>query len=438
MLAGCFFASAPAESSLHPYPITHHKETLMTPNLQSTELCRVRAITAFTVLPRDTAQWYGILAEAKAQCDTLAAACQAQGYTVQSVRIVSNPFGEYLDTGSLHAAAQGLAEIRRILNELNQNGLRIRFAVGEARTDAEIALLPGLIAEYGDLCNACVNVPIDENGFLDNDLIRKSVAVVQEIARITPRGEGNFNFTVNFNCASYIPYFPAGYHRGERGNAIVFGLETPDLLAAALRGLEKQPAPHAAQMQAAFATMKNALQYHIDRVQGIIADTPLAKGWTYIGMDTSAAPSKNCTSMAELYRLLGVPYFGASGTVEASALLTRVFKAQENVQLQGFSGLMLAVTEDEGLAAATRAAQFDIRALLTYSSVCGIGLDTVPIPGDTDAEKIAAIMRDTGTMAFRLNKPLTVRLFPVPGLGAGDITPFESDDLCNCAVLAVP
>lgn len=438
MLAGCFFASAPAESSLHPYPITHHKETLMTPNLQSTELCRVRAITAFTVLPRDTAQWHGILAEAKAQCDTLAAACQAQGYTVQSIRIVSNPFGEYLDTGSLHAAAQGLAEIRRILNELNQNGLRIRFAVGEARTDAEIALLPGLIAEYGDLCNACVNVPIDENGFLDNDLIRKSVAVVQEIARITPRGEGNFNFTVNFNCASYIPYFPAGYHRGERGNAIVFGLETPDLLAAALRGLEKQPAPHAAQMQAAFTAMKNALQYHIDRVQSIIADTPLAKGWTYIGMDTSAAPSKNCTSMAELYRLLGVPYFGASGTVEASALLTRVFKAQENVQLQGFSGLMLAVTEDEGLAAATRAAQFDIRALLTYSSVCGIGLDTVPIPGDTDAEKIAAIMRDTGTMAFRLNKPLTVRLFPVPGLGAGDITPFESDDLCNCAVLAVP
>lgn len=359
----------------------------MTPNLQSTELCRVRAITAFTVLPRDTAQWHGILAEAKAQCDTLAAACQAQGYTVQSVRIVSNPFGEYLDTGSLHAAAHGLAEIRRILNELNQNGLRIRFAVGEARTDAEIALLPGLIAEYGDLCNACVNVPIDENGFLDNDLIRKSVAVVQEIARITPRGEGNFNFTVNFNCASYIPYFPAGYHRGERGNAIVFGLETPDLLAAALRGLEKQPAPHAAQMQAAFAAMKNALQYHIDRVQSIIAATPLAKGWTYIGMDTSAAPSKNCTSMAELYRLLGVPYFGASGTVEASALLTRVFKAQENVQLQGFSGLMLAVTEDEGLAAATRAAQFDIRTLLTYSSVCGIGLDTVPIPGDTDAEK---------------------------------------------------
>ena len=66
-------------------------------------------------------------------------------------------------------------------------------------------------------------------------------------------------------------------------------------------------------------------------------------------------------------QLLGVPYFGASGTVEASALPTRVFKFQENMQLQGFSGLMLVITEDEGLAA-THAAQFDIRALLTYTA----------------------------------------------------------------------
>ena len=81
---------------------------------------------------------------------------------------------------------------------------------------------------------------------------------------------------------------------------------------------------------------------------------------------------------------------------------------------------------------------YDIRSLLTYSAVCGIGLDTVPIPGDTTKEKISALMRDTGTMAFRLNKPLTVRLFPAPKLNAGDMTVFESDDLCNCAVLAVP
>ncbi|MDO4232058.1 MAG: DUF711 family protein [Lautropia sp.] len=409
----------------------------MSASLQSPDLCRVRAITAFATLNADTASWPETLEAAKRQCDRLAAALQAQGYAVQSVRIVANPFGDYLDTSSPDAAAAGLEQIRLILQRLNQNGLRIRFAIGEARTPEEIALLPRLIRDYGDLSNACVNVGRDENGFLDDALIGHSTDAVQEIARITPRGEGNFNFTVNFNCAPLIPYFPAGYHRGEKGNALVVGLETPDLLAEALRAAQLAPQPHPQAYQRAFTAMRQALQFHVDAVQRCVRGTPLDDGWHYAGMDTSAAPSKNCTSMVELYRLLGVPFFGASGTVEASALLTRVFKSLDDVQAVGFSGLMLAVTEDEGLAAATRAGEFDIRALLTYSSVCGIGLDTVPIPGDTAPDRIAALMRDTGTMAFRLNKPLTVRLFPVPGLAAGDITRFESDDLCNCAVLVV-
>lgn len=142
--------------------------------------------------------------------------------------------------------------------------------------------------------------------------------------------------------------------------------------------------------------------------------------------------------MTEVYEQLGVEYFGAAGTVEASSLLTKVFKSISGVDLVGFSGLMLALTEDSGLAEGSIKKQFDIRSLLTYSAVCGIGLDTVPIPGSTPNEKIAGLMRDTGTMAYRLNKPLTVRLFPVPGLAAGELTAFESDDLCNCAVLAVP
>ena len=142
--------------------------------------------------------------------------------------------------------------------------------------------------------------------------------------------------------------------------------------------------------------------------------------------------------MAEVYQLMGVEYFGASGTVEASSLLTRVFKSIKGVQLVGFSGLMLALTEDKGLAEGSVNSNFDIRSLLTYSAVCGIGLDTVPIPGDTPLDKISALMRDTGTMAYRLNKPLTVRLFPIPTLKAGDMTAFQSADLCNCSVLNVP
>ena len=130
-------------------------------NLQSPDLCRVRAITAFATLTPDVQSWQRVLADAKRQCDRLAAVFAQAGYTVQSVRIVANPFGEYLDTASPAAAKQGLARIRDILGGLNQNGLRIRFAIGEARSAAEIALLPELIRDYGDLANACVNIAAD-------------------------------------------------------------------------------------------------------------------------------------------------------------------------------------------------------------------------------------------------------------------------------------
>lgn len=71
-----------------------------------------------------------------------------------------------------------------------------------------------------------------------------------------------------------------------------------------------------------------------------------------------------------------------------SSLLTKVFKSTKDVDLVGFSGLMLALTEDTGLAEGSIDAQFDIRSLLTCSALCGIGLNMVPMPGNTPAEKI--------------------------------------------------
>ncbi|WP_439287188.1 DUF711 family protein [Lonepinella sp. BR2357] len=402
---------------------------------QNKALCRVRAVTLFLSLTKDKSQWLNALNQAKAEFDILVPAIQQKGYTVQSIRIVTNSFGEYLDLTSLASAKQDLAYLKDLLLQLNDSGLRIRFAIGEAKTAEEIALLPELIADYGDLCNACVNVELDQNGILNNDLILQSAQAVKRIAEITPRGEGNFNFTVNFNCKPFIPYFPASYHSSQLPNSFVIGLETPDLLVAVLK--ELSPTHHNAFFQQCYETMSQALQYHVDEVLSAVNSVQDSLHFQFAGMDSSAAPSKNCASMTEVYELMGVPYFGAAGTVEASSLLTRVFKSVQHVPLVGFSGLMLAVTEDLGLADGTQKQQFDIRALLTYSAVCGIGLDTVPVAGNVTAEQIAALMRDTGTMAFRLNKPLTVRLFPIPHKQVGELTEFDSVDLCNCRILAV-
>jgi uncharacterized protein (UPF0210 family) len=407
----------------------------------ATQLCKVRTITTFVSLDKRKANWEREIKQAAVFCEQLSQLFYQQNYQVQSIRIVTNAFGEYLDTSHLDSARQDLQLLNDILSQTNSSGLRVRFAIGEAKTAQEIALLPQLISEFGDLCNACVNVPINEYATLDNQLILECAKAVQEISYITPRGEGNFNFTVNFNCKPLIPYFPASYHDSALGNRFVIGLETPDLLVNVLQEIsdsENKETSHAKMQHLYYKKMHHALQFHIDKLQQIISTAEITNQFCFSGFDSSAAPSKDCASMAQVYQLLGVPYFGASGTVEASALLTKVFKSIERVDLVGFSGLMLALTEDTGLAQGSIEDHFEIRSLLTYSAVCGIGLDTVPIPGNTTKEKIAALMRDTGTMAFRLNKPLTVRVFPVPGLSAGDMTAFESDDLCNCKVLDVP
>jgi uncharacterized protein (UPF0210 family) len=403
-------------------------------------LCKIRTITTFISLDSNKESWNDKIKEASAFCLNLTEEFKSKDYTVQSIRIVTNPFGEYLNTDNLDAARADLSYLSALLTAANSSGMRIRFAIGEARSKEEIELLPELIKQFGDLCNVCVNVSLDEFGVLDNQLIQHSVKAVQRISSITPRGEGNFNFTVNFNCDPLIPYFPASYHHKELGNRFVIGLETPDLLVNVLtkynKSIDKES--HNDRFKGYYEVMSAALQHHISNINNIIKNSNCDKSYVFSGFDSSAAPSKSCASMVELYELMGAEYFGASGTVEISSLLTKVFKSIKDVELVGFSGLMLALTEDTGLAKGSINSHFDIRSLLTYSSVCGIGLDTVPIPGDTPSEKISALMRDTGTMAYRLNKPLTVRLFPVPGLNAGDLTSFESDDLCNCAVLAVP
>lgn len=419
--------------------------------MSSQSLCKVRTITLFLSLSEQPEQWREAIVQAASTCCDLHQVLTNDGYTVQTVRIVTNPFGEYLDTSSVAAAKAGLRRLQLLLDEAPMpEQLRIRFAIGAAQSIDEVALLPELISKFGDLCNACVNIDQDANNVLDNKLLMASATAVQRISQLTPQGEGNFNFTVNFNCKPLIPYFPAGYYLQEVGPCFVIGLETPDLLVDVLKKYngqqsydqhsdgEQAEVDHQERHASYYTVMRDALEYHLSRLQSLVEPVARDGLFRFAGFDSSAAPSKDCASMADVYKLMGVEYFGASGTVEISALLTRVFKSVRHVELVGFSGLMLALTEDTGLAEGSKQHQFDIRSLLTYSAVCGIGLDTVPVPGDTPVEKIAALMRDTGTMAFRLNKPLTVRLFPVPGLQAGDLTKFTSDDLCNCAVLAVP
>lgn len=76
-----------------------------------------------------------------------------------------------------------------------------------------------------------------------------------------------------------------------------------------------------------------------------------------------------------------------------------------------------------------------------------MGLDTVPVPGATQQQPpeereallraTASLLLDTAALAFRLRKPLSVRLLPVPGGRAGEQTAFDSPYLLNGKIMAL-
>jgi uncharacterized protein (UPF0210 family) len=72
---------------------------------------------------------------------------------------------------------------------------------------------------------------------------------------------------------------------------------------------------------------------------------------------------------------------------------------------------------------------------LLYSTICGTGLDTVPLAGDTTSEQLVPLLLDLSALALRLNKPLTARLMPVPGKKAGDATTFSFGFFANSEVM---
>jgi hypothetical protein len=159
-------------------------------------------------------------------------------------------------------------------------------------------------------------------------------------------------------------------------------------------------------------------------------------GIPFVGIDFSYAvyPDNARSLGTAIERLSGVPV-GEHGTLAAVALLAEVIERAQ-FKRAGFSGLFLPVFEDAVLAERAAQGLLTLSDLLLYSTVCGTGLDTVPLPGDVSAEALAAILLDVAALAMRLNKPLTARLMPIPDKQAGELVEFDFEFFAPSRVLA--
>ncbi|WP_322793070.1 DUF711 family protein, partial [Bellilinea sp.] len=127
---------------------------------------------------------------------------------------------------------------------------------------------------------------------------------------------------------------------------------------------------------------------------------------------------------------------GGFGSLAAAAFLADTL-GRGRWKRAGFNGLMLPVLEDSRLALRSAQGHLTIKDLLLYSTVCGTGLDTLPLPGNCSQETIFALLLDLAALSLRLNKPLTARLMPMPGKQAGDPLTFDFEFFSSGSVMAL-
>jgi uncharacterized protein (UPF0210 family) len=375
---------------------------------------KVRTITLFLDrgLDAGAVRWAGqVLARG-------AKRLQEEGFEVQGRRIAL----AHWDRGLGRLSPPARAECFRALGGACREAGVDFCAVGLARLPEHIEHLGELLA--GDaLFNGGADAAAHPDGALDLPAARAAARTVKALAAARPGGECTFQFACGFRIRPHTPFFPVAYHNGTEGLALAF--ENSDLVGKAFTG-----APSLQEARARLhRELTAALGSAADAATRFAADEDLK----FLGADTSIAPSlEPCDSLAHAFSALGVR-FGDRGTLAICAAITEVLNAVPLTRC-GYCGLMLSVMEDHGLAQGAARGEFGLDTLMVGSSVCGVGVDTVPVPGDVAEARLEALLHDVGALATRLAKPLSVRVLPAPGKGPGEMTKFVSEYLCNTRV----
>src|SRR5216684_4050281 len=375
---------------------------------------KIRAITAFINL--DRVRYKEQVADALKMLRRAQTTFESRGYQVQTIRIATQPFPEY---------TKGLTKEQAIAFFKQYDALaeKEKFAasIGPAMlnsedSDSQAELLGEILINTKKL-NGTV-VVAGEDGVRWNAV--GAAARVMKKLEETEHSQGNFRFAAIAMVPPLTPFFPSAYHTGF-GHQFAIALESANVVAAAFKD-----SPDLATAKQRLTDLLASSAFDIEHHAGRIDQET---GWGYMGIDLSPAPSGYVSIGAAIENLTTQPV-GMSGTMTAAATITAAVK-DVKVKQTGYTGLMLPILEDTRLAQRWSEGHISIDALLSYSAVCGTGLDTIPLPGDITADQLSLIIGDMASLAFKWRKPLSARLLPVLGKGWGEMTEFNDPFLVN-------
>ncbi|GCF08134.1 DUF711 family protein [Dictyobacter arantiisoli] len=366
---------------------------------------------------------------AKANLQQAAARYHAAGYEVQTLRISTRPlFDDLTDWSPAHILAY-VQDVQRNLSNLGLENcsLGTAFAAHPDFSLPSLDLLADILVATRDIS---MTVTLADTVYgLRYEAALPIAQIIQRLAHETPEGFGNFRFAMLACVAPGSPFFPAAYHAGQ--SSLSIGLQGAPLVSEALLALGGD-GQHPLDLAQVTAQVGAVLQMQGDPLVALGQRCAQELGLLFGGIDLSPAPMGG-VSIVQALELCGYGLLGSPGTLAVTAALTKALKGT-SLPTCGYNGLMLPVLEDTVLGKRWEEGRVNAHQLLLYSAVCGTGLDTIPLPGDCTPEHIAHLLLDVATLATRYQKPLSARLFPVPGRSAGERTQFTSPYLTNTRI----
>lgn len=383
---------------------------------------RIRSITSFYD-PRSP--------HAESQLAALAAlsgeykkAVENQVMPVLSRRLATIPFPFYLSDPS---ESDRIARVTGLANQARDLGWDY-FSIGPALPDHpwSYSAIPGLLSIAPDVFSSAV---VSDRSRLYPAAVRASAQVIRDLTPLQPDGFANLRFAALANVPPGTPFLPAAYHQPEHKPGISLAVECADAVLEAFTGAEN--------LDTARQQLLTRLEAAARELADIFISLPTNLDVEFLGFDFSPAPfPQDWCSLGGAVEKLGLEHIGGIGSLAAVAIIADTLD-RGNWQRAGFNGMMLPVLEDSVLARRAQQGSLTLHDLLLYSTVCGTGLDTIPLPGDTQVEHLEAVIMDIAVLSVRLGKPLTARLMPIPGKAAGDLTTFEFEYFANSRVMAI-
>jgi uncharacterized protein len=348
------------------------------------------------------------------------------GYQVQSVRLSTQPIFTNLADWS---AGTILAYAKELQSLLEAAGLEY-CSLGPAQAThpafplERLNLIVDLLART-QAFSATVQLATLEHG-LRQEAAMPTARIIQRLAQETPNGHGNFRFAMLACVAPGCPFFPAAYHAGP--GSLSIGLQGASIVREALLGHESEMTI-GLDMRLVTQWVSASLNERAAPIVALGQQLAQEHGLLFGGIDLSPAPMGE-DSIVPAFELCAGGPLGTSGTLAAVAAITAALKST-TLPTCGYCGLMLPVLEDAMLGRRWEEDYVNVHQLLFYSSVCGTGLDTIPLAGSHSVGEIAQLLLDVATLSHRLQKPLSARLFPVVGRQVGERTAFTLPYLTN-------